>query len=229
MKTCLFTAIACIAVGVIAAQFFPQCPFFSKKKVKTYTNKDFYVGDAFQPNVAKRAYLDLMARFGVPKMPIHDTENFWVAEFGQNDFSRVGMGGIFWVNENYQGGGFLGHEIYLLPGQMIVEHAHVKTDKGPAKREAWLVRNGSCYSFSVQDDAAKHKAAPNGLLPESQLVNGGITCNSWKLLKAGDVDVLNKEGYKHFLIAGPEGAIVTEYGNFHDNDGLRFTAPGAKL
>jgi hypothetical protein len=31
------------------------------------------------------------------------------------------------------------------------------------------------------------------------------------------------------MVAGPEGALVTEYGTFHDMDGLRFSNPKAKL
>ena len=36
------------------------------------------------------------------------------------------MGGIFWVNDPEYG--YFAHAIYLLPGQMIPEHAHVKTN-----------------------------------------------------------------------------------------------------
>jgi len=35
--------------------------------------------------------------------------------------------------------GYFAHAIYLLPGQMIPEHAHVKT-KFPAKHESWMVQ-----------------------------------------------------------------------------------------
>jgi hypothetical protein len=31
------------------------------------------------------------------------------------------------------------------------------------------------------------------------------------------------------MVAGPEGALVTEYGTFHDAAGLRFSNPKAKL
>ena len=43
------------------------------------------------------------------------------------------------------------------------------------------------------------------------------------------MDALNRETAKHFMLAGPEGAIVTEYATFHDNDGLRFTNPDVKF
>ena len=33
----------------------------------------------------------------------------------------------------------------------------------------------------------------------------------------------------HFMMAGPEGAVVCEWANYHDNAGLRFTHPTATL
>jgi hypothetical protein len=36
---------------------------------------------------------------------------------------------------------------------------------------------------------------------------------------------LNKIRAKHFMIAGPEGTIVSEYACYHSGDGLRFTNP----
>ena len=40
---------------------------------------------------------------------------------------------------------------------------------------------------------------------------------------------LNRLTAWHFMVAGPEGALVTEYGTFHDMDGLRFSNPKATL
>jgi hypothetical protein len=37
---------------------------------------------------------------------------------------------------------------------------------------------------------------------------------------------LNRPGAKHFLIAGPQGAIATEFATYHADAGLRFTNPG---
>ena len=69
----------------------------------------------------------------------------WVLDFGLGDFAHVGMAGIFWLNR--QDYGYFGHEIYLLPGQMIPEHCHLATDKGPAKMESWQPRHGMIYTF----------------------------------------------------------------------------------
>ena len=66
--------------------------------------------------------------YGIPFTQFLE-ENFWVAEFGIGDFENVGMAGVFWVNDVEHN--YFAHAIYLLPGQMIPEHAHVKTEYAP--------------------------------------------------------------------------------------------------
>lgn len=61
--------------------------------------------------------------YGVPYTPLME-KDIWFTDFGLGDFENVGMGGIFWVNDPEYG--YFAHAIYLLPGQMIPEHAHVK-------------------------------------------------------------------------------------------------------
>ncbi|MBT8036999.1 MAG: hypothetical protein KJO21_05595 [Verrucomicrobiae bacterium] len=190
-----------------------------------HTNKDFYKGNEFDASQGKQAYLDLMKRFGYPILESFKGEQLWAIDFGLGDFTHAGMGGVFWVNENHEGGGYLGHEIFLLPGQMIVEHSHVNCQTCPPKRESWLVRHGSIYSFSVQDQP---KGFPKGIeIPQSQ--RESATCNSAILVPQGGTDTLNKDEAKHFIMAGPEGAIVTEFATFHDNDALRFSNPNVKF
>lgn len=188
-------------------------------------NQDCYTDGKFDPQAAKQAYFNLMKKFNYPIPESFKGDFFWTTDFSLGDFSEVGMGGVFWTNENHDEGGYLGHEIFLLPGQMIVEHAHVDCESSPAKRESWLVRHGSIFSFSVQDQA---KGFPDGcVIPKSQ--RNIATVNSAIEVKAGGVDTLNQAAAKHFMLAGPEGAIVTEFGTFHDNEGLRFTNPNVKF
>ena len=190
-----------------------------------YTNKDFYKGSEFDGDKGKQAYFAMMKRFGYPILESFKGEQLWAIDFGLGDFTHAGMGGVFWINENHKGGGYLGHEIFLLPGQMIVEHSHVNWKTCPPKRESWLVRHGSIYSFSVQDKA---KGFPQGVeIPKTQ--RDSATCNSAILLPQGSMDTLNKDEAKHFIMAGPEGAIVTEFATFHDNEALRFSNPNVKF
>lgn len=198
----------------------------SMKKIQLpkYKNETFYQDGKFQAEKAKEAYLGLMKEHGYPLHLEHAKSwatDFWVTDFGLNDFVNVGMGGIFWVNS--QEANYFAHEIFLLPGQMIVEHAHEGTAKGKAKMESWQVRHGSIYAFGEEGDTI-----PAGVvLPKSQ--EKFILSKKCYTVVAGEIRTLNRLTAKHFMMGGPEGTIVSEYASFHDNDGLRFTNPGVKF
>jgi hypothetical protein len=64
-------------------------------------------------------------------------------------------------------------------------------------------------------------------LPKSQAKH--ITLSKGYMMGPGDIRTLNRVEAKHFMIAGPQGAIVSEYATFHDGDGLRFTNPNVKF
>ena len=92
----------------------------------------FYKDGKFDAEAAKKAYFEMMENLGYP---ISDNlrENMWATDFDLGDFPAVGMGGIFWAHEN--GHGVFGHEIFLLPNQMLIEHRHVAGCGLPAKNE----------------------------------------------------------------------------------------------
>ena len=184
-------------------------------------NDSFYANGTFLDEKGREAYFGLMKRFGYP-IPPSVRDGMWATDFALGDFVHVGMGGIFWVNDEEEG--YFSHEIYLLPGQMIVEHGHEACDSCKAKHESWHVRHGSIYTFGEGDPT--DKPLPFAL-PESQ--RDHITVGSWTEIREGEIGRLNRKTAKHFMIAGPEGAIVTEYGTFHDNAGLRFTNSGVRF
>lgn len=190
-----------------------------------HSNNDFYDKGIFNADKAKEAYFKMMKQFNFPIPKSFEGDDFWAIDFGLGDFIHAGMAGVFWINENHKQGGYLGHEIFLLPGQMIVEHAHAACSDCPPKRESWLVRHGSIYSFSVRDKALGFPKGVN--IPESQ--KPSTTVNSAFLIEQGGVDTLNEAEAKHFMMAGPEGAIVTEFGTFHNNEGLRFSNSKVKF
>ena len=188
------------------------------KTMKKYPNEHFYKNGEFDQEAAKAAFFEMFDYHNYSLTESMKTNpDFWVADFKQNDFSNVGMGGIFWVNDKEHG--YFAHEIYLLPGQMIVEHAHVEAEDKPAKHECWQVRHGSIYTFGEGEET---KPCPIEL-PKSQ--EKYITVKNAAKLETGQMGFLNKVGAKHFMIAGPEGAIVSEYACYHSGDGLRFTNP----
>lgn len=190
--------------------------------IPQYKNEDFYKDGKFNAEFAKQAYYDMFKRFGYPIVPRLKTEEFWVAEFGVGEYATIGMAGIFWIN-NLKGD-YFGHEIYLLPGQMIPEHRHMKTEAAGPKMEGWHVRYGSIYTFAEGD------ATPGWekIIPAAHQKEF-LVCKNYKKLMPGETNDLAGPEQWHFMVAGPEGAIVSEYATYHDGAGLRFTHPKAKL
>lgn len=188
--------------------------------VKVYENSYFYDADGkFLAGRAKDAYMDMFDRFGYPyPKGFRDNAEFWVLEGGVGEFARVGMGGIIWINRNEPGFSYFGHDIYLLPFQMIPEHSHHPTDS-PAKMESWHVRYGSIYNFGEGVDNRPFPVQ----IPESQLKFSHV--NHCDELQVGDTQHLGKLLTWHFMMGGPKGTIVTEYANYHDGNGLRFANP----
>ncbi len=184
------------------------------------TKNMFYKDGKFDKEAAKQAYFDMMNKLGYP---ISDNlrANMWVTDFELGDFPNVGMAGIFWAHENKNG--VFGHEIILLPNQMLIEHWHVAGNGLPAKNECWQARAGQTYCFGEEgEDAAKF---PSVKVPESQKKFTTVSKVACADAKKGNVVWLNRLEAKHFMIAGPEGAVVTEYGAFHSNDNNRYTNP----
>ena len=189
---------------------------------KKLNNEDFYQADgSFDADKAKQAYYDMMAYHNYPIVPRLRGEEFWAVDFGLGQFTEVGMAGIFWVNN--QEGNYFGHEIYLLPGQMIPEHSHKRTDQAGPKMEAWQVRHGSVriYSTGTPTPGVTDRIPP--------IHRDMAVARSEKELLPGEVGMLNEAGAMHWMIGGPEGGIVTEYATYHDGDGLRFTHPKVSL
>jgi D-lyxose ketol-isomerase len=187
------------------------------KAVKAYKNEDFYKDGKFDVAAAKEAYYDMMRRFGYPIVDRLRTEDFWSLDFGMGKFLEVGMAGIFWVNNKEHN--YFGHEIYLLPGQMIPEHAHVKTAEAGAKLEAWQPRYGFIYIYG---EGTPTPGVEERIPPSHKEC---AKARTEKILKPGEVAGLSKPEEKHWMRAGPEGAIVTEYATYHDGKGLRFSHP----
>jgi len=195
---------------------------------------------------AKNAYHAMMRAFDYPIPAVLRTDQFWVCDFLQRDMAALGMGGIFWINETGQYGtagtkaykgefagqrfGYLGHEIYLLPGQMLPEHRHVGGPEGHGpKMEAWHVRYGSVEFFGEHKGAGDE--TPIGEMSAAERPWG--FGQSWFKSKyvarrqAGQLYKLADPESWHFQRAGPEGAIVSEYATYHNQ--VEFSKPGMKF
>lgn len=208
-------------------------PGIEKKLNSFYYNTD----GSFNEEAGRQAFTEL---FEYHNYSLKDTvleaiedsslcgDKLWILDFCLNDFANVGMGGIFFVNDKEFG--YFAHEIYLLPFQMIPQHAHVEAEGEPAKHEAWHVRHGEIWTFAKggsEADLCKYPADIAEAL-QTQLAANAVQCFNGKHLKTGQMNALTDLGEPHFMIAGPEGAIVSEYGSYHSFDGLVFTNPAAK-
>ena len=193
----------------------------AKPKLREYKNEEFYKDGKFDTAAAKAAYYEFMEFYGHPVVPRLKTDDFWVLDFSLGNFMEVGMAGIFWINNEKDD--YFGHEIYLLPGQMIAEHVHKKTAKAGPKMEGWHVRHGWVYVYGEGEPTPGVDAR----IPPSH--KECCVARTEKKLMPGECACLGGAEQKHWMMAGPEGAIVSEYATFHDMDGLAFTHPKVKL
>ena len=200
--------------GDTAQQTTDECCAKKEVKMKKYTNDDFYVDGKLSPEKTLAAYKEMFEYYKFP----YDQwflDHMFITDFGLGDFANVGMAGIFWVNDAEAG--YFAHGIYLLPGQMIAEHKHVKT-KYPAKIESWHVTHGTAYNFGEEGQTEDMP-----VLPASQ--KDFMKMKKFVKTESGQVTPLNRAEAWHFMLGGEEGCIVSEYANYHDGAGLRFQNP----
>jgi len=187
-------------------------------EVKMPDNKDFYKADGtFDVEAAKEAYYDMMRRFNYPIVDRLKGEEFWAVDFGMGKFTEVGMAGIFWINNKEHD--YFGHEIFLLPGQMIPEHQHVKTEEARPKMEGWHTRYGFVWTYG---EGESHPGDVERIPPSHRKIAKARRATK---VTPGNVSYLAGPEQWHFMLAGPEGAIVSEYASYHDGAALRFTHP----
>jgi D-lyxose ketol-isomerase len=189
---------------------------------KTYTNEHYYAPDGkFKMEVAREAYFEMMRYFQYPIPERFYTDDFWVKDFNIGNFVESGLAGIFWISsEEYN---ISGHEMFLLPNQSVPEHWHVGTEITGPKLEAWHVRNGEIYTYSE----GVASADVENTIPSSH--KECTVAKKVQRVKPGEVAILSGAGERHWMRAGAEGAIVTEYATHHDHEGLRFSHPDGKF
>lgn len=240
-------ALKCSAVaGVAVVTAGGGCGSLAGGMCKNPGNAALYQKNgAFDAAATKEAYFTMMRSFGYPISDVLKTDEFWVCDFLQRDMANLGMGGIFWINASGRYGqsgakaytgefkdekfGYLGHDIYLLPGQVLPEHHHVGGADGYGpKMESWQVRHGSVEFFGEyksDGDETLISAMAESKRPwgygekwfKSKYV-AQRTEKSGKLYTMGDPESW------HFQRAGARGAIVTEYATYHNH--VEFSKPG---
>ena len=197
-----------------------NCPLktsCSKQNI-VFDNSYFYNADGtFNAEAAKDAYITMMKYHGYP---VFDglREGLWVSDYGLGQFAKLGLGAYTFIND--ENGWYMGQDLYLLPNQMLPEHYHLDTGKGSAKMEGWHVRHGTSYVYGEGKPTKKIKA----VIPKCHM-NGTVSVSHEVILNEGQATTLNRATARHWQFGGPEGAIISEYATYHDNDGVRHSDP----
>lgn len=216
--------------------------------VAPLVSREFYDEGVFGPEKAAEAYREMMKRFGYPVSEALQSEQLWTCDFLQGDFSKLGIGGIFWINALevygksgaglYRGDfrnarfGYMGLEIFLLPGQALPEHSHLGGPDGVGpKMEAWLVRHGEVEFFGEHQSSGEETLIED--MPESGRPWG--YGEPWfrskyvakRSASSGQIYSLADPESWHFQRAGAEGAIVTEFATCHNH--VQFSKPGMEF
>ncbi|MBM3882476.1 MAG: hypothetical protein FJ387_22590 [Verrucomicrobia bacterium] len=183
--------------------------------------QQFYDAEGkFDSEAAKRVYLDYLEQAGYPLTETIAAKIF-VSDFGLGRFTEVGLGGILWWGDERHN--YSGLDAFLLPGQIIPEHWHVRVGTIPEKMESWLVRHGEIYAY------AEGPATPN---PKATLASADaahVTARNERVLRVGDIVGLSRPLEKHWMQAGPQGAIFTEFCTYHTGEAVRFTDSNIKF
>lgn len=185
-------------------------------------NADFYQDGKFDEQAAKDAYVALLKRAGYP---ISDTllKNLAVTDFNLGRFAEVGLGTIIWISEKQAN--YTTLDIFLLPNQVLPEHWHVAlpADNVAPKMESWLVRWGTSYIVGEGEPTARPTAKPHA--SEAPF----LTVKKEKVCQVGDTAGITHAEEKHWQMAGPQGAIVSEVSTYHAGAAVRFTNPKIKF
>ncbi len=215
-----------MAVGMVTALVLVCLPLMQgcstlccgKRSSIVFDNEYFYNSDGtFDPERAKDGYIALMKYHGYP---VFDglREKLWVSDYGTGQFAKLGLGAYGFIND--EDGWYMGQDMYLLPNQMLPEHYHLDTEKGSAKMEGWHVRHGISYVYGEGEPTRNMKA----VVPKCHM-NGTVSVSHETILRVGETATLNRATARHWQFGGPEGAIVSEYATFHDNDGVKHSDP----
>lgn len=215
-----------VSVAMLMGGVGCQCPIkaFSANQAKNITkiqfdNSWFYDKDGkFIEERGKEAYIAVMKYHGYPVFP-GLKEKLWVSDYGTGEFTKLGLGAFMFANNDQdpEGYRFMLMDLFLLPGQMLPEHYHLKSAKSVEKMEGWLVRHGSVTIVGEGEPTPGLKERQPKSQSSSSTVFHGVEATPGTFIK------LNRVTARHSQLAGPEGVIETEVANFHDNSAVRHT------
>ncbi|MFM2091268.1 MAG: hypothetical protein RLZZ127_1757 [Planctomycetota bacterium] len=128
-----------------------------------------------------------------------------IADFGLDRYAEYGLAIHVYVNTDR----CCAKELVMTPGQICPEHRHPPVDGDPGKEETFRVRQGEVFLYlpGHKQDGAE-KAAALARVPADK--HAAHTMYKCVHLKPGEQYTL-KPNTPHWFVAGPQGAIVSEF------------------
>ena len=208
-----------VVLGLAKASSAAEAAGRAGKASIAFKNSYFHDGDGkFDMEKAKDAYIALMKYHGYPVFK-DIREKLWASDYGTGQFTKLGLGANMFVNNEEER--YMLMDLFLLPNQMLPEHWHLATEKNPAKMEGWLIRHGLSHVVGEGEP----NLTPEVVVPKCHM-NGAVTVKHEVICGPGEFAPLNRPTARHWQLAGPEGAILTEVATVHDNSGVRHSDKG---
>jgi D-lyxose ketol-isomerase len=147
---------------------------------------------------AQHRAAEMIRDAGIPVRP-EEFEKIEVADFGLENLEAEGAQILtLFATER-----IAGKVIVLLPGQSLPEHWHGPVGDDPGKQEVLRVAAGSCCCVRPGGNSLRFATIPEGK-------QDAYTCRQETVMRQGDQLVL-EPGTKHWLQAGPQGAVVYSF------------------
>jgi len=136
-----------------------------------------------------------------------------IADFGLGRYEEIGLAIHVYVNTDR----CCAKELAMEPGMMCPEHIHPDIAGGPGKEETFRVRAGICHLFVPGDGRPEAAAA---YLPAGK--QDSVSVYRHIELQPGEQATL-APNTKHWFVAGPAGAVVSEFSTASHDDADIFT------
>ena len=144
---------------------------------------------------------------------------FEIADFGLDRYEQYGLAILVYVNTER----CCAKELVMTPGQICPEHRHPAIDGELGKEETFRCRAGEVHLFvpgHKQDSSEKEFALR--LVPADK--HNTVTMFKRIHLTPGDQYTL-KPNTPHWFVAGPQGAVVSEFSTRSRDEADIFTDP----
>jgi len=145
-----------------------------------------------------------------------------IADFGLGRFAEFGLAIHVYVNTDR----CCAKELMMLPGQICPEHRHPPLDGDPGKEETFRVRQGVVDLFvpGHRQDTDERSTALARVPADKQQAFTMFKCIH---LEPGDQYTL-RPNTPHWFVAGPDGAIVSEFSTRSRDEADVFTDPAIR-